>query len=272
MNKPQIALVALLGGLAAAYFALKPSLNDLSIYDTAQWWDDDSPFVILRRMNDVRVPFFLSRFPSKRHHPVIVDAGCGGGLVAEAIAQAGFAVTGIDISAPSIAVASAHAPPSLNLTYIVGSVYRLPFESDSVDVVIISDVLEHLSDVPAAVSEIFRVLKPNGVLVFDTIARTWWSYLSTYLMAQEVLGIVASGAHDWSMFIDPNELGKILNACGFKTDRNLWAGIVPNLSFFKALQTGSLINIITGFRFDKTDFSSSYMGFATKPAPSLSPV
>ena len=266
-------VLAMLGLFIATRFPLGGK-NDLKIYDTARWWDNDSPFRILRIMNQVRVPFFLSHFPSGSEiRPLVVlDVGCGGGLVSEAIAQVGveknFNVTGIDISAPSIAVASEHARlhhRSPNLSFRVGSVYALPFADDSVDVVVISDVLEHLSDVDSAIKEIFRVLRPKtGTLVFDTIARTWWSWLSTYFVAQEILGMVAPGAHDWSMFINPEELAEILTSNGFATKVNEWAGIVPDLSPRDAFMEKSIYHLIKGFRKDSSDLSASYMGFARK--------
>jgi 2-polyprenyl-6-hydroxyphenyl methylase/3-demethylubiquinone-9 3-methyltransferase len=105
-------------------------------------------------------------------------------------------------------------------------------------------------------------LKPNGVFVFDTIARTWWSYLSTYLVAQEILGIVQPGAHDWSMFINPDELEILLRNAGFETDKAEYVGIGSSLSLFNAMEKQSLYHLIRTFHADKADLSSSYMGSA----------
>jgi 2-polyprenyl-6-hydroxyphenyl methylase/3-demethylubiquinone-9 3-methyltransferase len=253
--------IALVSVLMVLWTRRNSKLNDLSIYNTADWWTNDSSFSILRRMNLVRIPYFVSRFPENTR--VIIDVGCGGGFVAEDLTKMGYTVTGFDISEESLKKARDHAKKSkLNIQYNTGSIYSIPMASGSVDVVVVSDVLEHLDDVPRALKEIKRVLKPGGVFVFDTIARTVWSYLTTYLGAQQILGIVEPGAHDWSMFIEPDELEMMIREAGFDTDRQSWAGIGSNLSLMNAVKKGSKYDFIESFFKDNSDFSSSYMGSA----------
>ncbi len=248
-------------------------LNDLSIYDRANWWDPRSSFRVLHSMNEVRIPYFLSHFPhmADRDTLAVADIGCGGGFVAEAIANqsSAYAVTGVDISAKSIEIAKTHADEyleSLNLMYVVGSIYAIPLPSGSQDIVIASDLLEHLTDVPAALKEVFRVLRPGGVFVFDTIAKTWWSWLATFLVAQELLGIVEPGAHDWSLFIQPEVLGNMLHAAGFAVDRSEWTGLIGEIDILGATLEMSKYALVGGFHTCKHDLSASYMGFAKKPA------
>ena len=137
--------------------------NDLSIYDSARWWDEDSSFSILRRMNLVRVPYFLSHFSNGAK--TVIDIGCGGGFVAEDVTRAGnYSVTGFDISESSLEIARNHAKSqSLPISYRKGSIYAIPLPDASVDVVIVSDVLEHLDNIPGALKEIRRVLKPGVI-------------------------------------------------------------------------------------------------------------
>ena len=238
--------------------------NDLSIYTAAEWWSPTSSFSILHRMNEVRVPFFIAHLPTNGS---IADLGCGGGLVTEPVGLSGkfHSVQGFDINEASLEKARAHLPATSVVTYKLGSIYEIPLPSSSVDGVIVSDVFEHLDDLPKALSEVQRILKPNGVLVFDTIARTWWSWLSTYFVAQELLGIVQPGAHDWSMFINPEELETELIKAGFATNRAQWIGIGASMSLLNAWKHKSLYYLIESFFEDRTDLSSSYMGAARKP-------
>ena len=238
--------------------------NDLSIYHNADWWNPNGSFGILAKMNKIRVPYFVTYLNNVVD---IIDLGCGGGLVTEEIARhfPNRNVTGYDISEGALNQARSHGATLVNLNYKVGSLYQIPLPENSVDGVIVSDVFEHLDDLPRALSEIHRVLKPGGILVFDTIARTWWSWLSTYIVAQEVLGVIPRGTHDWSLFINPEELKDKLIATGFTTNRSDWKGICGNISILNVLTTRSFTHVIESFYEDVTDLQASYMGYAVKP-------
>jgi ubiquinone biosynthesis O-methyltransferase len=196
---------------------------DNHIYDAVDygWDDEDQP---LLKFNVARVPYFLDVFSKRLGNKLktskLADIGCGGGLVTEALAKSGLNITGVDMSAPSIETARARIPKlglaKGQLSYLVGSAYELPFASGSLDGLVSSDVIEHLHDVPQFFSEVFRVLRPGGVFVFDTINRTYFSYLTMILAAQEIVGIVPDDAHAWEMFITPEEVKKGLEAQGFK--------------------------------------------------------
>jgi 2-polyprenyl-6-hydroxyphenyl methylase/3-demethylubiquinone-9 3-methyltransferase len=243
--------------------------NDLSIYGTAKWWNPNGSFGILARMNVVRVPYFLTFIPSKA---TVIDLGCGGGLVTESVSRERkeCSVTGFDISEGALAQARVHAKDQgvNNVVYETGSLYSIPRDNESVDCIIVSDVLEHLEDVPKALGEMFRVLKPGGVVVFDTIAKTYWSWLSTYFVAQEILGIVEPGAHDWGLFINPEDLEAMLLQAGFVADRTNWKGICAKMSLSNALSMRSKYHLIESFYASETDLRASYMGFAMKPISS----
>ena len=150
-------LTSLLIPLSSYYFYtrfLQSSVNnDLSIYNNVDWWNEsESPFVALLRSNAVRVPFFTKHFPrlgGDNASISVLDIGCGGGYLAEALARFGYNVTGIDISESSIANARTHANEGgMNINYQVGSILAIPFPNQSFDVVVASDVLEHIGDVP----------------------------------------------------------------------------------------------------------------------------
>ena len=111
-----------------------------------------------------------------------------------------------------------------------GSAYDLSaFPAASFDGVLMADVLEHLLDLPAAVREVRRVLRPGGVLVFDTINRTYKSYLFAVLLAQEVAAMVPPNTHDWRLFIKPHEMTFLLQAHGFLADTSTFRGMAPTV-------------------------------------------
>ncbi len=116
---------------------------------------------------------------------------------------------GIDPSASSLATARAHAQQAdLDIDYRVGIGEDLPFADESFDIVYCSDVLEHVNDLEKVISEISRVLKPNGVFLYDTINRTFPSNLVMIKLLQEwkSTSFIPPNLHDWNAFIKPHEL------------------------------------------------------------------
>ena len=162
---------------------------DNDVYDRigATWWDEDNPLAFLHgSMTAGRMRYFravlarLGRLPADGRSPTALDVGSGAGFLAEEFCRLGFAVTGVDPSAVSVASAAAHAErDGLDIRYRVGTGERLPVPSGSFDVVYCSDVLEHVRDVDQVLAETARALKPGGVYLFDTLNRTLLSKLVT---------------------------------------------------------------------------------------------
>jgi 2-polyprenyl-6-hydroxyphenyl methylase / 3-demethylubiquinone-9 3-methyltransferase len=143
------------------------------------------------------------------HGQRALDVGCGGGLLAEEFARLGFAVTGIDPSDKSIAVARVHAAQSgLQIEYRHGYGDALPFEDETFDVAYCCDVLEHIPNWGAVIGEFARVLKPSGLFFYDTISRTLFSKIVVIKLVQEwgFTRFFPPNAHVWEMFITPAEL------------------------------------------------------------------
>ncbi len=191
--------------------------NDLSIYDAEaeRWWSDETRWVrTLKNMVPGRLAYF-DRFADWSGAEVL-DLGCAGGFMAEAIAEKGARVTGIDPAAQAIAAAQAHAASAgLDIRYDVGVGEGLPYADGAFDIVVCVDVLEHVQDLGQVLSEVARVLKPGGLFLFDTINRNPLARLAVITMAENVLGLLPKGTHDPEMFIKPSELREALAAAGF---------------------------------------------------------
>jgi 2-polyprenyl-6-hydroxyphenyl methylase / 3-demethylubiquinone-9 3-methyltransferase len=177
------------------------------------WWDPAGPAAILHAINRPRVDFYLEALGDVAGR-LVLDAGCGGGLVARELAGAGAQVVGVDRSHGSLGVARRAVGGRFKPAQ--GRIERLPFTGGAFDAVVAADVLEHLPDLPAAVAELARVLAPGGSLVFDTINRTPWSWFTAVFGLEQVLRMVPRGTHDWRLFIRPAELDRLLVAVGLR--------------------------------------------------------
>ena len=202
------------------------SVNDLTIYDTLaeSWWQTGSKLHMLARMNPARFAYFD---PIVRHWQGlrVLDLGCGGGLTTACLAQRGATVVGMDLSRASLHVASCHTrghshPESV---FACGRAESLPFADASFDIVWCTDVLEHLSDLPAAIAQIARVLKPGGLFLYDTINRTWLSRPLVIWFWEYLAGLAPRGTHDWRLFIRPQELYRLL------TQHNMQCGAIRGM-------------------------------------------
>lgn len=186
--------------------------NNLSYYDqwAAQWWHKNATVAPLNRLNPLRFRFF-DRHISNWRTLKVLDVGCGGGFTCEFLAQRGAQVTGIDRSAACVAAAIKHAQAAgLDISYRQAQSEQLPFHDETFDVVTCVDVLEHVEDPQQAISEISRVLKPNGWFCFDTVNRTWQSKVVMIWLLENTLRQIPCGVHDWNKFITPVEMKAII--------------------------------------------------------------
>lgn len=192
--------------------------NDLTIYDqiSDQWWSDDVRWVrILKNLTTGRLSWFDTRIDWKGRD--VLDLGCAGGFMAEALASRGANVTGIDPAQQAIEEARRHAKiNNLTIEYNVGAGENLPYPDRSFDIVVCVDVLEHVADLQKVINEIARVLRPGGCFVFDTINRTRIARLATITVAEEILRILPRGVHDPDLFIKPEELRTIMAKAGLQ--------------------------------------------------------
>jgi len=190
--------------------------NDLTIYDKVadRWWSDDIRWVrTLKNLVPGRLAWFDRQIDWQGK--AVLDLGCAGGFMAEALAQRGAQVTGIDPAADAIDAARAHARAGgLRIGYDVGVGEALPYDSASFDAVVCVDVLEHVADLNKVLAQVARTLRPGGMFLFDTINRNPLARLATITIAEDVLRLLPRGTHDPAMFIKPRELRAAIQAAG----------------------------------------------------------
>ncbi len=190
--------------------------NDLTIYDRVadQWWSDDIRWVrTLKNLVPGRLRWFDRQIDWQGKD--VLDLGCAGGFMAEALARRGARITGIDPAAAAIDAARIHArAEGLDIVYHTGVGEALPYPSASFDAVVCVDVLEHVADLAQVLAEVTRTLRPGGLFLFDTINRNPIARLATITIAEDVLGLLPKGTHDPAMFIKPAELRRAMEAAG----------------------------------------------------------
>ena len=190
--------------------------NDLSIYDrfADQWWSDEVRWVrTLKNLVPGRLAWF-DRYIDWTDKDVL-DLGCAGGFMAEALASKRARVTGIDPASDAIAAAKIRATlVGQTIQYDIGFGEALPYEDGSFDAVVCVDVLEHVSNLKMVTAEIARVLRPGGMFLYDTINRNLVSRLVTITVAENIFGLLPRGTHDPELFIKPKELVRELTNAG----------------------------------------------------------
>lgn len=210
----------------------------------SRWWDLDGPMRPLHRFNPARVAIFrdaaAARFGRDRTEMrplgglALLDVGCGAGVLAEPLARLGADVTGVDPAPELIEVARAHAEESgLDIAYRAGAAEDLAAEGRTYDIVVASEVLEHVADVDGFVATIASLVKPGGIALFSTINRTLMAHALVIVGAEYVLRWLPVGTHSYEKFVTPAELRLATRAAGlevtdqrgirFEPLKNFWA-------------------------------------------------
>ncbi len=182
-----------------------------------RWWDTESEFAPLHRINPLRLGWIESQVPlaGKR----ALDVGCGGGILADAMARQGANVLGIDLATKALRVAQLHAleAGTPNVQYREVSVEALATEQPGAfDVVTCMEMLEHVPDPGSVVRACADLVKPGGWVFFSTLNRNPKSFLFAIVGAEYVLNLLPRGTHEYLKFIRPSELASFCRAAGLE--------------------------------------------------------
>ncbi|MDX9874950.1 MAG: bifunctional 2-polyprenyl-6-hydroxyphenol methylase/3-demethylubiquinol 3-O-methyltransferase UbiG [Spongiibacteraceae bacterium] len=217
-----------------------------------RWWDRDSEFKPLHDLNPLRANYI------DQHSPVagkrLLDVGCGGGILSEAMAQRGATVTGIDMGEAPLGVAQLHQLESgLDIEYRQITAEALAEERPGqYDIVTCMEMLEHVPDPASVIRACAQLCKPGGTLYFSTLNRNPKSYLFAIIGAEYLLNMLPRGTHEYGKFIRPSELAGWIRQAGLNME-----GIC-----------GVTYNPLTrNYRLAPNDVSVNYMVRASKPLP-----
>ncbi len=191
------------------------------------WWDRDGPFWPLHKLNELRTQYIRDRLcahfdrdpdaATPLHGLTVLDVGCGGGILSEAMAALGAEVTGIDVVEKNIRVARLHAERNgLAIDYRYGSIADVVADRRRYDVVLNMEVVEHVDDVPVFMRDCCKAVADGGAMFVATINRTLKGWLFAIVGAEYLLRWLPRGTHQWSKFRKPGEIRDYLAAGGLR--------------------------------------------------------
>ena len=194
----------------------------------SKWWDDSGEFKPLHQINPLRVGFIKDRVELKGKK--ILDVGCGGGILSEALSELGAEVTGIDASENTIGVAKAHSKTvNRKVNYIQTTIEQFTINNpnEMFDVITCLEMLEHVPSPGRIIETCSDILKDDGEIFFSTINRNPRSYLFAVIGAEYILNLLPKGTHDYEKFIKPSELAGWLRSSNLTSKETIGLSYNP---------------------------------------------
>ncbi len=212
-----------------------------------RWWDPQGEFKTLHDINPLRLEF-IERYTSLSGRRII-DVGCGGGILTEALARRGADATGIDLSEDLIDIADLHGlETGINVHYRKISAEELASQQpEGFDHVTCMEMLEHVPDPGSVVKACATLVKPGGMVFFSTLNRKPKAYLLAIVAAEHILNMLPKGTHDYKTFIKPSELCQSARACGLELQSMTGIEYNPFTKRF-SLGKGIDVNYIAAFK------------------------
>ena len=213
-----------------------------------RWWDVDGEFGPLHAINPLRLDWIDGIAPLNRQR--VLDVGCGGGILADAMARKGAEVLGIDLAEKSLKVAQLHAleAGTSQITYRLVAAEALAAEMpDHFDVVTCMEMLEHVPDPASAVQACARLATPGGWVFFSTINRNPKSFLMAILGAEYVLNLVPRGTHEYARLLRPSELARFCRDAGLDMQQSCGLQYNPISGRYR-LSTDTSVNYMLATR------------------------
>jgi 2-polyprenyl-6-hydroxyphenyl methylase/3-demethylubiquinone-9 3-methyltransferase len=212
-----------------------------------RWWDANSEFKPLHEINPLRLDYIdkLAQLAGK----IVLDVGCGGGILSESMAGRGAIVTGIDLGDKALKVAKLHLLESgRKVSYRKTAVEDIAREEPHhYDVVTCMEMLEHVPNPASTVNACAQLVKPGGWVFFSTINRNPKSYLFAIIGAEYVLNLLPRGTHDYAKFIKPSELARMARRAGLDVADLIGMTYNPITKVY-ALGPDSDVNYIMAYR------------------------
>jgi len=213
------------------------------------WWDPDSAmFGVLHRINPLRLDW-IERVGGGLAGKRVVDVGCGGGLLTEAMAARGASVLGIDLGDKALGVARLHQLESrVNVDYRLVAAEALAAETPGAfDVVTCMEMLEHVPDPASIIAACAGLIKPGGIVAIATINRNPKAYALAILGAEYVLQMLPRGTHDYAKFLQPAEVAQFARRAGLESVDLCGMTYNPFTRTFR-LEPDTAVNYLMAFR------------------------